>query len=149
MPGWITYPIKKETTRQMPVIFIPALHSKWMLIASDLRENSNPAQEKSASLGFYCGPLAGQTSAGYPSLTADLPEYAPAPYQAKFQMTPKLLDPAIRLHVASNGSTGCYHIVKTTASVQISIRGSLPVFPPFLMVRECRYFGFSPYLMNE
>lgn len=100
--------IEKEPERQMPVLFIPALHSKWMLMANDIRENRKPTQEKSASLGFYCGLLAGQTSADYPSLTADLPKYTLDPYDAKFLATPRLLDPVFQVTVTNSGDTGRY-----------------------------------------
>ena len=118
-------------------------------MANDIRENRRPAQEKSTSLGFYCGLLAGQTSADYPSLTADLPKYILDPYDAKFLATPRLLNPAIQVTVVSSGDPGQYQVRDALSPALFFIRGSLPVVPPFVMARECRYFGFSPYLMKE
>lgn len=136
MSGWITYPLKKEPERQMPVLFIPALHSKWMLMANDIRENRKPTQEKSASLGFYCGLLAGQTSADYPSLTADLPKYTLDPYDAKFLATPRLLDPMFQVTVVNSGDTGRYR------------SGQLFPLPGFSYAALCRWFRRSSWQGN-
>ena len=51
--------------------------------------------------------------------------------------------------VVNSGDTGRYQVRAAVSPARIFIRGSLPVVPPFVMARECRYFGFSPYLMKE
>ena len=149
MPGWITYPERKEPERRMPVMFIPALQSRWMLMANDFRDNQKPLLEKNASLGFYCGLLSGQSAADHPSLTADLPEYVMAPYDARFLPTRKALDLAIRISVVNSGTDDVYRVASVFSVITVSQPGSLPVLPPFVMVHECRYFAFSPYILKQ
>ena len=149
MSGWITYPTKRESERRMPVIFIPALQNKWTLLADDFRENQKPVLEKNASIGFYCGLLSGQTVVDFPSLTADLPEYFMEHYEARFLPTQAALDVSVQVAVVNSGNTGSYIIQNTSFCNTITVRGSLPVMPPFVMARECRYFGFSPYILKQ
>lgn len=149
MSGWITYPAGKELERRLPVILIPALQAKWMLLANDLRDNHRAILEKNASIGFYCGLLSGQTAADSPSLTADLPEYYMLPYEALFFPTQAALDVSVHLSVENSGEPGVYRILRTRTGDSFMIRGSLPPLPPFATVRECRYFGFSPYILKE
>ena len=149
MSGWVTFPLKKESERQMPVIFLPALYSKWMLMANDVRKNSKPQKEKSSSIGFYCGLLTGQSVADYPSLTADFPEYPLDSYDAVFLATQQILNHQHNFTVKTSSDTGCYLLKTTISPALIRIRGSFPIVGPFLIARECRYFGFSPYLLKE
>ena len=149
MAGWITYSSDQDSSRRIPVIFIPALHSRWLLQASDLRENQKSVLERNTSLGFYCGLLAGQTAADYPSLTSDLPEYFMDPYEAFFLPTQSVYDGSIHLSVPGSAEPGSCILRDISSSVSLTVRGSLPVMPPFVMARECRYFGFSPYLLKQ
>ena len=148
MPGWITYAPEKESVRRMPVIFIPALHSRWMLLAGDLREHQKPILEKKASLGFYCGLLSGQTAADYPPLAADLPEYCMGAYEPVYLLTPAALDLAVQVSVTDSGNTGVYSLRDLSPGVPVKVRVTLPASPA-ATVHECRYFGFSPYILKE
>ena len=147
MPGWITYSAEKGAERRMPVIFIPALHSRWMLLAGDFRENQKPILENRASIGFFCGLLSGQTAADYPALSAD-PEYFMEPYEAVYLMTPAVLDLSVQVSVADSGLSGAYSIRDALSGVSVKVRGSLPP-SPVVTAYECRYFGFSPYILKE
>ncbi len=147
MPGWITYPGGKGPGRRMPVIFIPALHSRWMLLAGDFRENQKPLLEKKASIGFFCGLLSDQAAGDYPALSRDL-EYFMEPYDPVYLMTSAALDLSIRISVADSGLSGTYGFRDVLPGGALNVRGSLPVSPA-VTVYECRYFGFSPYILKE
>lgn len=155
MSGWVTFPLKnasEERERNRPVFFLPALHQKWMFMAQDAKQDptlTNPKSNHSTSIGFYCGLLRGQTFADYPSLTKDLPKYPMDPYDPVYLATSKIWNSSQSIHVTSDGSLGNYRILRLDFALSIKIRGSIPSVPPFLSVRECKYFRFSPYKLKQ
>ena len=127
----------------------PELRNKWSFMAEELHQSRCRENGRSVSIGFYCGLLDGQNSADYIPLADKKTGIPQEPYNARFLATDKILDTAFRITVKSDGSTGKYSVKDTNSPLRIRICGSVPVFPPFLLVRQCLYFGFSPYLLKR
>ena len=148
MSGWIIFPQRQKNERKMPVLFLPELQKKWSFMAEDIR-NSGRTDGCSGSIGFYCGLLDGQSGTDHALLAEKTPDFPQGSYDDRFLVTEKVFDTALRISLRSIGKTGEYSVKNANSPVLLRVSGSVPVFPPFLIARQCLYFGFSPYILKK
>ena len=70
------------------------------------------------------------------------------PYDPVYLMTSAALDLSVRISVADSGLSDTYSFRDVLSGGSLNVRGSLPVSPA-VTAYECRYFGFSPYILKE
>ncbi len=150
MRGWIFFPEKEKLFPPTRFQLFPNMNP---LEDSD-GEPEEPAgvrirKIQGASLGFYCGPVAGDPSPSYPSLLEGVSQYPQTVYKPRFQPTRKIWESLPPIMVRpSNRPPAWLWTGKTFHAPCIVVNGSFPRMMEDLFVRGCQTFRFSPYLLK-
>lgn len=150
MRGWIFFPEKQNSSLQDKLQLILGM-SSFADPDDELEDASmlQPGRIQGASLGFYCGPLAGENSSAYPSLLEGVSKYPRTPYKPRFQPTQKIWETLPDILVRPSGETPAYLWTEHAfTTLHIVVNGSFPKVMEDMFVRGCRTFLFSQYIMK-
>lgn len=150
MRGWIFFPEKRK-----PYLPNRFPHFPGMDFPDDSEEDEDEPQGlltgriQGASLGFYCGPSAGEAPSAFPSLLEGISKYPRSEYKPLFQPTRKIWEvlPPITLK-GSVRPPAFLWTAKTFQASYIVVNGSFPRMISDIIVRGCRTFRFSPYILK-
>lgn len=151
MRGWIFFPEKQKPYLPNRFHGFPGMNFPY---ESDDEESDGPDELLSGriqgnSLGFYCGPAAGETSSVFPSLLEGISKYPRSEYKPVFQPTKKIWEilPPITLKVSAEPPAYLW-TVKAFQKECVVVNGSFPRLMADMFVRGCRTFLFSPYVLK-